>query len=294
MARYSPSKHTLDSLTEHELIAMKNRKDNYETALVLTDEHIPFINEEMVKIAEAYLRDEKPKYRIHLGDLIDNPGMSQFDSDPNYKRNTQDEIDEAVRYLNRLYEASPETQVVLLPGNHDVMRISRQKSFNANGMGSLRALDYQHLILESAQAQGLEIGNIEIVSKPIRGTYTIGGEKGMMFVHGDSRMDARVRSGVTGLRNTAETHPFRGHIVMGHGHQIKEARARHHDRSVWMVGAMMDVDALEYNHQSLYENGLMVVHFNTQVRPRPTFHVQNLRLEKNGTMLIDGKEYRGR
>lgn len=273
---------------------MTQRKDGYETALVLTDEHIPFINEEMVKIAEQYLRTEKPKYRIHLGDLIDNPGMSNFDPDPNYKRNTQDEIDEAVRYLHRLHMASPETKSVLLPGNHDVMRISRQKSFNATGMGSLRALDYQHLIRESAEAQGLEIGDIEIVGKAVRGTYTIGGQNGMMFVHGDSRMDARVRSGVTGLRNTAETHPFRGHIVMGHGHQVKEARARHHDRSVWMVGAMMDTNALEYNHQSHYENGLMVVHFNPQVRPRPVFHVQNLRMQPNGSMIIDGQEYRGR
>jgi len=105
-------------------------------------------------------------------------------------------------------------------------------------------------------------------------------------------MDSRIYGGKTGFRRTAEEHPFEGHIMYGHQHQRKVAKSRHRKRNVHVVAGMLDAEDIKYNHQSTYETGFAVIHYNPQVRPRPSFHVQNLVMAGNRTMIIDGKEYR--
>lgn len=284
--RFTPSKSSLEFLTEHEISAMKKAK-KYVTALALYDEHIPYLSEEMVRVAEQYLQDEKPKYRIHGGDIFDNPGMSVFDPDPNHKRDTQDEIDETVRYLHRLYQASPKTEVVILAGNHDVARLERLKRTTPFALKNLRALDYPHLIMESAAHQDLDIGNPIFAYE-----WELG--PGMLFTHGDPRMDPRIKGGVTGPRRTAETHPYQGHVVMGHKHKAQIATGPWGDRKVVQVAAMIDLNHKAYMHHSDYENGMLVVKYNPNVRPKPVYHIQNAVAAPNGDILLDGKMYNGR
>lgn len=278
---------SLDQLVNNEYRRMASTRKNHLTALFLTDEHIPYQSEEMVRVAEQYLKDEKPRYRIHGGDLFDNPGMSIFDPDPNHKRDTQEEIDLTVQYLNRLYKASPDTEVIILAGNHDVARLERLKSTRAFGLKNLRALGYPELIKESAAYQELDIGKTTFAYE-----WQLG--PGVLFVHGDNRMDPRIKGGQTGPRRTAETHPFPGDIVMGHRHKSQTATGPWGNRKVYLVGAMMDTDHVTYMHHSDYENGLLVVKYNPKVRPSPTYHIQNIVAEPNGDVLIDGKIYNGR
>lgn len=289
-SRYENS---LDELIKKEYNRMTAIRDSYETAVFLTDQHIPFQDEDVHKIAQEYVAEQQPKYIIFGGDLIDNPAMSVFDQDPNHQRTAQEEIDEAVRYLSAYRRAAPEAKMVLLPGNHDVLRLERTKSIN-QGVKSLRATGWKNLLEESARHQEIDLGDIEIIDDVYWGEYTIGGDKGMLFCHGDPRMDSRVYGGKTGFRRTAEEHPFEGHIMMGHQHQAKKARSRHRPRDVYIVPGMLDAEGVKYNHQSTYEVGFAVVHYNPQVRPRPVFHVQNLTMAPNGSMIIDGKEYNAR
>ena len=107
-------------------------------------------------------------------------------------------------------------------------------------------------------------------------------------------MDPRIKGGVTGPRRTAETHPFPGHIVYGHRHRAMTAAGPWGDRKVFQVAAMMDLTHKAYMHHSDYENGFLVVHYNPKVRPKPTFHFQNVVAAPNGDMLIDGRVYNGR
>lgn len=290
---------TLDELTEREYTRMTDTRESYKTAIVLADEHIPFMNYDLKNAVVDVLEEEQPDYRIHLGDLIDNPAMSDFDQDPHYNRTTQDEIDEAVRYLNELYEASPDTKTVVLPGNHDVARLERVKSLSTKGLKDLRALSYQNLIKESARAQDLEIGDVEFVNERYDAHYVLGGDKGIYFTHGDPRMNSNILGGKTGFRRTAESHPFPGDVVYGHQHQAKEAKNRkkfegYGDRSVYVVAAMMDTDDKHYVTNSDYENGFMFVHYNPMVRPAPAKHFQNIRLASNGSFVLNGKEYNSR
>lgn len=266
---------------------MKKTRPSYETALFLTDEHIPYVSEACVKIAESYLATTKPKYRIHGGDLIDNPAMSTFDPDPNHRRDTQEEIDLAVQYLHRLYKASPNTKVILIPGNHDVGRLERLKTTHGMALKNLRALDYFRMIQESAEHQGLPIGKVEYKEK-----FELG--PGMVFVHGDSRMTPEILGGVNGPKRTADSSGFAGkHVVYGHSHQTRSETSKWGDRHVHMVGAMMDVDHKSYTPYSQYQNGLAVIHYNPRVRPKPEYHVQNIWIQ-NGVAIIDGSEYSAR
>jgi hypothetical protein len=260
--------------------------ETYDAALVTTDEHIPYMNPVMERIAIGYLERRKPEKHILLGDLFDNPGMSSFDPDPNHNRDTQTEIDWAVQYLNRLHAASPDTKRVLLFGNHDWGRLERTRSATPYGLKNLRNLELSSLIRESSQHQGLPIGDVEFLKE-----YILAGQ--VLFVHGDPRLDARIKGGVTGLRRTAEEHPWNGEIVIGHGHQAKESRSRFRNRSAYMVGAMLDPKEVHYNAHSQYENGLMVVHYKPNVRPRPEVHIANYRLS-NGKIVIDGVVFDGR
>lgn len=265
---------------------MKSMRQSYQTALVLTDEHIPYASSEMISIAEQYLRDTKPQVRIHLGDIIDNPGMSEFDPDPNHRRDSQEEIDEAVQYLHKLHAASPDTKVVLIPGNHDVGRLERLKSTKGMGLKNLRSLDFFKLIKESAGYQGLEIGEVQFVPE-----YELG--PGMVFVHGDGRMTPQILGGVNGPKRTADSSSFSGkHVVHGHSHQVRTETSKWGDRFVHQVGAMMDLKHKAYTHFSQYQNGMAVIHYQPQARPKPLYHVQNV-LVQGGVGVIDGKEYVG-
>lgn len=265
---------------------MKTTRPSYQTALVVTDEHIPYVSEPVVRIAEQYLKDTKPEYRIHLGDIIDNPGMSEFDPDPNHRRDSQEEIDLAVQYLNRLHKASPQTKVVLIPGNHDVGRLERLKSTKGMGLKNLRSLDFYRLIKESSEHQGLPIGELKFVNE-----FELG--PGMVFVHGDGRMTPQILGGINGPKRTADSSGYAGkHVVHGHAHQVRTETSKWGDRFVYQVGAAMDLSHKSYTHFSQYQNGLAVVHYNPQVRPKPLYHVQNV-LIQGGVGILDGKEYRG-
>ena len=267
---------------------MAKTRKKYTTAVFLTDEHIPYVAPAMVKVAEDYLRDEKPRYRIHGGDLFDNPGMSIFDPDPNHKRDTQEEIDETVQYLHRLYKASPGTEVVILAGNHDVARLERLKSTRGMGLKNLRNLDYPSLINESAAHQGLDIGRpIFAADYELCGGY-------LHFTHGDPRMDPRIKGGVTGPRRTAETHPAKGSIIYGHLHKAQIATGPWGRRKVVVAPAMMDLNHKSYMHHKDYENGFTVIKYSPNVRPEPSIHIQNVVASKDGDMIIDGKVYNGR
>jgi metallophosphoesterase superfamily enzyme len=261
----------------------KNR--NYKTAVVLADEHIPFMKQEMMNIARAYVADKKPEYRIHLGDIFDNPGCSDFDKDPKYKRDTQEEIDLAVQYLAEMHKASPKTKTILIAGNHDQGRISRAKGTYAFGLGSLRSLDMNQLILESAEQQGLEIGSIQFVRDFVLGPKS----GGVYFTHGDPRMNKGIQGSA---QLTATRHPHEGHIVIGHKHRAEEARDKFRARSCYVVAALLDPDHVQYVPNTQYENGMMVVHYNLNEK-KPVFHINNHVMQPNNSILIDGKIYKG-
>ena len=93
--------------------------------LVIGDTHCPFDLEGYLQ----FLKDTKKKYKcdtiIHIGDEIDNNYSSYHEQDPD-GMGGGDELEFAIKRLNRYYKAFPEVTVVT--GNHS--RLVRRKAFS--------------------------------------------------------------------------------------------------------------------------------------------------------------------
>jgi hypothetical protein len=262
----------------------KQTRPSYETTVALYDQHIPYVSETATKIATQYISDVKPRRLVLGGDLIDNPGMSMFPQNADHKMDTREEIDYAVQWLKGLLAKSPNTEVVVLAGNHDVARFERLKSDESRALKNLRGMDFMSQLKASMIEQEFPNKVVYAGNK-----YELG--PGMMFVHGDGRMTPEILGGVNGAKRTADSSAFPGqHIVYGHEHTIGQASSKWGDRSVYKVGAMMDLDVKLYTHFSQYQNGFLVVHYAPQVRPNPVYHVQNVHIQA-GSAIIDGSEY---
>jgi predicted phosphodiesterase len=263
---------------------MKKTRPSYETTVALYDIHAPYVSPEATKVATQYIADTKPRRVILGGDLIDNPAMSLFPQDADHKMDTREEIDYAVQWLAGVLASSPDSEIVVIDGNHDTARFERVKSEESKALKNLRGMDFFSQLKASYEEAG--IPNPLVYSKK---KYELG--PGMVFVHGDPRMTPEILGGVNGAKRTADSSAFPGcHVVYGHEHTIGQAASKWGDRSVFKVGAMMDVNTKHYTHMAQYQNGFLVVHYNPNVRPEPTYHVQNVHIQ-NGTAIVDGTEY---
>lgn len=288
-SRFSTQKHTsIDGLvTQQEIERMAATKQKYETVLFTTDHHYPYMDKEMRKVELQILSERKPKYHVLGGDWIDASGMSTFLPKAGYIDETQNEIDGFVLYLSEMYKASPKTKRVMIYGNHDQARLDRAKAETPFGLAGLRVLSYEKLFKEAAQYHGVEIGDITFTKEWFLGP-------GMKFIHGDGRMDKRLKGGVTGVRRTVSEYPGDYHIIMGHGHRMQVGRHPWMDRQVHMVGAMMDVNQVGYEPHSQYENGMALIQYSPNSRPNPVYHIQNSVKAPNGDVVFGDAVYNGR
>jgi hypothetical protein len=278
----------LNEIVTQEIKRLAKTRQSYETTVALYDLHAPYVSEDATKIATEYIATTKPRRIIFGHDLIDNPNMSVYPKDADHKMDTREEIDCAVEWLYRLVKASPKTELVFQPGNHDEVRMERLKSENSGALKNLRGMDFYSQLKMSVEEHG-----------GIKNKLTYGGKvyelgPGMVFVHGDPRMTPEILGGVNGAKRTADSSAFPGkHIVYGHEHTPGMASSKWGDRMVYKVGCMMDLDVKHYTHFNQYKNGFIVVRYCPNVRPKPLYHVENVIIQ-NGVAIIDGQEYTAR
>lgn len=285
----------LDNLVQDEFERIAMTKKKYKGILYTTDHHFPYMDAGMAKMEKEILSEEKPWMHILGGDWIDGAGMSGFKPNPDYIAKTQDEIDGFVSYLAELHEASPNTKRVLLYGNHDEARKNLAASErNSFGLNTLRVLHFKNIFKESAEYQGVDIGDIELTME-----YEVGPkENGVLFVHGDSRLGGRQRAlkgGVTGVRRNVTEFPYGGRaVVIGHGHRKQVGVHAWIDREFHMVGWMGDNEQVGYSPHSRYQNGLMWIDYSPNSRPNPIFHINNIAVPENREIVLNGKVYKAK
>jgi len=278
---------SLEELTKKTYNRIMAKESKYDKVLYTTDHHYPYHSEEMKKVELDILREEKPKYHILGGDWIDASGLSSFLPKAGYIDETQNEVDGFVQYLSEMHVASPDTKRIMIYGNHDWARLQRAKAESPFGLAGLRVLNFETLFKEAATFYNVEIGDLDFTKEWFLG-------KGMKFIHGDNRMDPMIKGGVTGMRRTVSEYPGDYHIMMGHGHRKQVGVHAFRKRQVHMFGAMMDVNKVGYTTHSQYENGLGLVHYSPNSRPNPIYHIENMKKEENGDVLLNGKLYNGR
>jgi len=261
----------------------------YELIVVTADKHMPMLDKRADKIVYQYIKDNKDmvKYYVDLGDFIDNPNMSVFPLDPEYHWTAQQEIDMYIKNLKKYSQLIPNAEFILIKGNHDYGRIENTKRMN-RGIASLRALKLENLLKEAMNKYNVNIKKLHIEDRYILKKGKI---NPIIFIHGDPRLDPYIKSGVTGLRRTAEMYPLEGDIVIGHKHQIATYPRLLGETSIYSVGALMDIRkiAKQYISYHGYQNGFMVIAINPRTGES---YFQQIPII-DGRAVINGKIYKG-
>ncbi len=230
----------------------------------MTDQHFPYVDERMERITLRYVRKNKSKITdiVFMGDGVDNPGMSKYPQRPEDDTLLQEELDLYTKHIGKYKEIVPNANIYVIAGNHDLGRFDSVKKMNRS-LASLRALDFKKLLRESFKEQNI---NPEFEF----GDYFKLGDN--VFVHGDPKIDPRLKGGATGPRRTADTYPdFDSDIFYGHTHQaIKVPRPKSHFakdiKSVYVVPAMGNVAKMQeqYTSYNAYQNGFVSINYDKE------------------------------
>ena len=118
---------------------MKNR----DVVLSINDLHIPFHDEDAIKVAFKFAKYIDPKI-IVLHEWLDWYPISRFDKDPGRIDDLQKDLKIMHKYLNDLRKLLPETRMVMVKSNHDA-RLEKYKRTHAIPFHCLEALEIEGL-----------------------------------------------------------------------------------------------------------------------------------------------------
>jgi predicted MPP superfamily phosphohydrolase len=96
-------------------------------------------DESAMDISQQLARHLQPDKIIILGDNIDLPNMSRFESDPNFLKSTQASIDRFHLELARYRANAPNARIIVLEGNHDERWTKYVRNNAAEVLGIRRA-----------------------------------------------------------------------------------------------------------------------------------------------------------
>jgi len=135
-----PNKRFRLNIEEQDLIMTFRNRNNEERVLVIGDLHAPFIKEGYLEHCRAVYRKYKCNRVIFIGDILDNHYTSFHPTDPD-GYGAGDELERAVREIQKWYKAFPNAEVVI--GNHD--RLAIRKAF-ASGVSKFWIKDYSEVL----------------------------------------------------------------------------------------------------------------------------------------------------
>ena len=102
---------------------LKAQKSKPEILVVLGDHQLPFANRTLTELSHSFLQDIKPDGLIYMGDLIDFPDLSKFETNPDFTSTVQQGIDGGYTTLRDLRDSAGLTkgsEMIFLEGNHEV------------------------------------------------------------------------------------------------------------------------------------------------------------------------------
>ena len=92
-----------------------------------------------LQITAAVARDSRVDVIVNLGDFLDLPAHSRYDQHASWQNTTQAAIDSGHNFLARQRATVPDSQIVILEGNHDKRVSDSVMKFNMASSGLKRA-----------------------------------------------------------------------------------------------------------------------------------------------------------
>lgn len=173
-------------------------------AMVLSDIHIPYHDDQALEIALEYGKSQDPDCIVLNGDMVDFYDCSDFDKDPRavplYR-----EIEMANGFLDVLQKEFPDAKIVFKYGNHED-RLARYIRKNAAAVDGMKGVNVHEQL--GLDARGIEWRKYEAI---LLGRLSV--------LHGHERktpFNNAVNPAITMFRWANES------VLVGHHHQISE------------------------------------------------------------------------
>lgn len=137
----------------------RTQKPEIRTTVITGDHHLPDIDTATYRAVLNFIKDQRPDYHILAGDLLDLQDQSTFIKDPDLTGKTVEAIELANTMLDELHEASPNTIMKVIFGNHDY-RLTRRLHENPDLIPLLlpQGKTPDHLLADalSLEARGID------------------------------------------------------------------------------------------------------------------------------------------
>ena len=225
----------------------KNRKI---TNLVLPDVHSPYHDEEALKTAISFVKDNYNITHVTLaGDLVDFWQISRFIKNPRERMPFSEEMAYNVEVLKRLQEAFPDCTWYYLKGNHED-RFDRYLMQQAPEMIGLKGCSIEEQL--QLKELGIKyIDNVKLLEEEGK-PFSIGE---LYYLHGHE-------IGAGGTINVARNKflKVQKNICFGHHHQVQSYFQRSFDDILgsWSIGCLCNTSP-QYMPVNAHLQGLAVV-----------------------------------
>lgn len=208
------------------------KRFNDESAIVGSDNQIsyrlvngiwqPTHDEKAMEVFQQIVRDTQPNKVIFLGDNVDLPNMSRFESDPNFLQSTQKSLDRWHLELARTRANAPDAEIIVIEGNHDERWVKNIRKNAAEVLGIRRA-NVAHELSVLSLAYLLRVDELEVKYLPGYPANRYWLNNNLKAIHGSI-----VRSGgstAAAVANSETTSTLFGHIhrIESHHRTINEA-----------------------------------------------------------------------
>jgi UDP-2,3-diacylglucosamine pyrophosphatase LpxH len=178
------------------------------------DAQIPFHDPRALSAAHLVVRELQPDNVVMLGDMLDFPSLSRFESRPEWNGGVQDALDQTHRMLAQVRADVPNARIHYLPGNHEARLQKSILKNNAELLGIKRANAEKELGVLSLEFL-LRMNELEV---SMEGQYPSGRlwlEDHLAVIHGTSS-NARGSTSSRYLNDDPHTS-----IVHGHSHRAE-------------------------------------------------------------------------
>lgn len=117
----------------------RGETDWLDSVACIGDIHFPFQSDRRLELAQIAMRETQPT-QIHLmGDNLDNPNYSRFETRQEWADSSQLGIDLLAGFLGKLRSDHPDARIVWHEGNHDQRMEKRVREFNEDLLQIRRA-----------------------------------------------------------------------------------------------------------------------------------------------------------
>jgi len=116
---------------------------NRDVVLSINDLHIPFHDEDAIRVAFKFAKYIDPKIVV-IHEWLDWYSLSKFDRDPRRLNDLQADLTTTHGYIRELRKTLPESRIIMIKSNHDT-RLEKFKRTHAPELHCLDALKIENL-----------------------------------------------------------------------------------------------------------------------------------------------------